>query len=63
MMFIVLQRIKGEQNKSSSFELFTQKRRKQVYERLNSLEQERFNAFIEACPKKQMKKKLVEVSP
>mmetsp|Transcript_24629 Transcript_24629/g.30702 ORF Transcript_24629/g.30702 Transcript_24629/m.30702 type:complete len:150 (-) Transcript_24629:4233-4682(-) len=54
-------RIKGDQNKSSSFELFTQKRRKQVYEKLNPIEEERFNAFIEACPKKPMKKKLVEL--
>ena len=48
---------------ASQFELFTQKRRKQVYMSLkdNEAEEERFNAYIEACPKKQMKKKIVEL--
>ena len=50
-------------NKSSQFEIFTKKRRRQVYEKIsdNPLEEERFNAYIEACPKKAMKKKLSDV--
>ena len=51
----------NDEHISSQFELFTQKRRKQVYEGLNEQEEERFNAYIEACPKKPMKKKLVEL--
>ena len=47
---------------SSVFEIFTQKRRKAVYTSLNEEEQERFIAYIEACPKKPMKKKLLELS-
>ena len=54
----------NDDHASTFFELFTQKRRKKAYESLkdNPLEEERFNAFIEACPKKNMKKKLDEVS-
>ena len=51
----------NDEHISSQFEDFTSKRRKQVYESLNDLEEERFNAYIEACPKKPMKKKLVEL--
>lgn len=53
----------NDDHASSFFEIFTQKRRKACYESLkdNPLEEERFNAFIEACPKKNMKKKLDEL--
>jgi len=37
-------------------------RRKAVYESLNDTERERYYAFIEACPKPKMQKKLDEVS-
>jgi hypothetical protein len=33
---------------ASSIKLFTEKRRKQVYDSLNELEEERFNAFRES---------------
>ena len=38
-------------------------RRRAVYESLNDSERERYYAFIEACPKPKMQKKLDEVSP
>ena len=47
---------------STNFETFTFRRRKQVYENLNDEEQRRFTDFIEACSKKPMKKKLLDVS-
>lgn len=54
----------NDEHISSAFEVFTQQRRKHVYESVknNEQEEERFNSFIEACPKKPMRKKLNDVS-
>jgi len=52
-----------EEQLSASFKKFTQKRRKQIYEKLcnNPVEEDRFNAFMEAFGNK-FKSKIESVS-
>lgn len=46
----------NEEKLASSIKMFTEKRRKQVYDSLNELEEERYNAFRESFGKSVLNK-------
>jgi len=58
---VLVRETNTEEKLASSIKAFTEKRRKQVYDSLNELEEERYNAFRESFGKSVLNK-IVAVS-